>query len=83
MESLAQLNANFFLITFSLLFLFSWILAIAAVWVFFRAGRDLHRIANSLELERAKFTVTEVDHASGSVTVTPSGRAVVNSAFGR
>lgn len=83
METLAQLNAGFWLMTFGLLFVFSWILAIAAIWMVFRGSRDLHRIADSLEAmagSAADPLRGKVDSIAREIA-RPAG--VANSAFGR
>jgi hypothetical protein len=49
LETLAQLNADFWIITFGLLFIFGWIFAIAAIWKMFAFFRDVHQIRESLE----------------------------------
>lgn len=48
MESLAQLNADFWILTAVLLFAFWWVLAVAVIWKMFRAFGDLHDIRESL-----------------------------------
>jgi hypothetical protein len=48
-ESLAQLNADFWIITFGLLFIFGWIFVIVAIWKMFAFFRDVHQIRESLQ----------------------------------
>lgn len=48
MNTFAQLDADFYIITFGLLFIFGWILAIAAIWLLLRASRDIHQVSKAL-----------------------------------
>lgn len=48
MDTFAQLNAVGFLLFFSCLFLFGWILYAAAIWKVFAFFRDVHSISESL-----------------------------------
>lgn len=83
MESLAQLNADFWLITFALLLSFSWILAIAGLWVFFRACRDLQSISESLRWI-AHATLAPDRHVETPRRPAPAASGVIStSAFGR
>ena len=49
METFAQLNAGFWILTFGLLFVFGWVLAIVAIWKMFAFFRDVHKMRESLE----------------------------------
>jgi hypothetical protein len=76
MESLAQLNAAFWFLTFGSLFAFGWILTIVVLWKMFRAFRDLHSISESLHW---------IAHCTRSQDQIEQAKVmhVANSAFGR
>jgi hypothetical protein len=75
-ETFAQLNAGFWILTFGSLFVFGWILVIAAIWKMFAFFRDVHQIRESLEwIAYAQRKVAESDH--------PSPKPEMVSQFGR